>query len=203
VRGEEYDLTATEAVAAPAGRRADWTGAFSGALGMAKPVVAAVNGAAAGVGFVLMCFADIRFAAAGAKLTTSFARLGLPAEHGISWLLPRLIGAGRAADLLYSSRVVLAEEAEAIGLVNRVVPGDQLIDVTVDYARAIAAECAPSSLQTIKRQLWGDQLDPLSSSWQEASELMLSMLRGEDFAEGVAAYKERRPPRFPGVAHGA
>src|SRR3954447_10901770 len=91
-------------------------------LGMRKPVIAAVNGPAAGVGFALMCFADLRFAAAGAKLTTSFSRLGLPAEHGLSWVLPRLIGPTRAADLLLSSRVFLAEEAEAMGLVNRVEP---------------------------------------------------------------------------------
>src|SRR4051812_26402580 len=100
------------------GVRADFEHAFTFLLGMRKPVIAAVNGPAAGVGFVLMCFCDVRYAAAGAKLTTSFARLGLPAEHGVSWMLARLVGAGRAADLLFSARVVLAEEAERMGLVN-------------------------------------------------------------------------------------
>ena len=85
-----------------------------------------MNGPAAGVGFVLACYCDLRFAAEGAKLTTSHGRLGLPAEYGLSWLLPRLIGVTRAADLLLSSRVVLAEEAETMGLVNRVVGGTEL-----------------------------------------------------------------------------
>src|SRR5207244_7233198 len=103
------------------------------AMRLSKPVIAAVNGPAAGVGFVLVCFADIRFAAAGAKLTTSFGRLGLPAEHGVSWLMSRLVGPGRAADLLFSSRVVLAEEAVELGLVNRALPPDELLPSTLDY----------------------------------------------------------------------
>jgi enoyl-CoA hydratase/carnithine racemase len=185
----------------PADVRPDWQGAFSALLGLAKPVVAAVNGAAAGIGFVLMCFADVRFAAAGAKLTTSFARLALPAEHGVAWLLPRLIGAGRAADLLLSSRVVLAEEAEAMGLVNRVFPATELMPATLEYARAMAAECAPSSLKAIKRQLWGGLLDPLHDAWRDANEQMVAQLASAEFAEGVAAFNEKRPPRFPGVSH--
>ncbi len=202
--GEEYDLTNTDA-AAPAAApdvRSDWTGSFTYALGMAKPVIAAVNGSAAGVGFVLMCFADIRFAAAGSKMTTSFARLGLPAEHGVSWVLPRLVGAGRAADLLYSSRVVLAEEAERMGLVNRVCPSESLLDETISYARTMAAECAPSSLLTMKRQLWGDLLDPLDTSWRHAVEQMTTMVTSPEFVEGVEAHQQKRPPRFAGIGHG-
>lgn len=200
-QGAEYDLTSTEALATAADARPDWQGSFTTLLGLAKPVVAAVNGAAAGIGFVLMCFADVRFAAAGAKITTSFARLGLPAEHGVSWLLPRLIGAGRAADLLFSSRVVLAEEAAAMGLVNRVYPAEELLPAALEYARTIAAECAPSSLLAIKRQLWGDLLDPLHESWQSANRQMVEMLASPDFAEGVAAFNEKRTPRFGGVSH--
>jgi len=201
--GAEYDLTATEALPAPADVRPDWTGAFSSALGLAKPLIAAVNGAAAGVGFVLACFADVRFAAAGAKFTTSFARLGLPAEHGVSWVLPRLVGAGRAADLLMSSHVVTAEEAEAMGLVNRVYAPDELMPATLSYARAMASGCAPSALLAIKRQLWGSLLDPLDASWRDATERMTTMLEGPDFVEGLAAHKEKRAPRFPGVSHGS
>ncbi|MBA3655692.1 MAG: enoyl-CoA hydratase/isomerase family protein, partial [Actinobacteria bacterium] len=139
-----------------AGVRADFEHPHTFPLGLSKPVIAAVNGPAAGVGFVLMCFADVRFAAAGAKFTTSFARLGLPAEHGVAWMLSRLIGPARAADLLFSSRVVLAEEAEDLGLVNRVLAPDELLPFTLDYARRMAAECAPSSLRTMKRQLYAD-----------------------------------------------
>lgn len=179
-----------------AGVRPDFEHGFSWLLGLSKPVVAAVNGPVAGVGFVLMCFTDLRFAAAGAKLTTSFARLGLPAEHGVTWMLPRLVGAGRAADLLFSSRVVLAEEALDLGLVNRVFPPDRLLDETLAYARAIAAECSPSSLREIKRQLWGDLLDPLDQSAQHAVETMKRMMSEDDFKEGVRALREKRPPSF-------
>ncbi|GAC1320268.1 MAG: enoyl-CoA hydratase-related protein [Acidimicrobiales bacterium] len=201
--GEEYDLTAVEAVVPADDGRPDWAGSFSYALGLAKPVIAAVNGPAAGVGFVLMCFADIRFAAAGAKLTTSFARLGLPAEHGVSWMLPRLIGAGRAADMLYSSRVVLAEEAKAMGLVSEVYPADELLPATLAYARAMAAECAPTSLLTMKRQLWGDLLGSLEGSWRGAVDAMTTMIASEEFKEGLAAFEAKRPPAFPGIAHPA
>ena len=163
---------------------------------MSKPVIAAVNGAAAGVGFVLMSFADIRFAAAGAKLTTSFGRLGLPAEHGVSWVLSRLVGPARAADLLFSSRVVLAEEALELGLVNRVLPPDELLPFTLDYARRMAAEISPSSLRVMKRQLWDDMSGELGPSVKFAVATMERMVGEPDFAEGVAAFQERRPPRF-------
>jgi enoyl-CoA hydratase/carnithine racemase len=166
-------------------------------LGLGIPVIAAVNGPAAGVGFVLMCFCDMRFAARGAKLTTSFARLGLPAEHGVSWLLPRLVGTAHAADLLLSSRVVLAEEAAGMGLVNRVLEPEELLPFTLDYAGRIAAELSPASLRVIKRQLWADVLGGLDPSAERSVELMVQMVREADFAEGVAAFQERRPPRFP------
>lgn len=179
-----------------AGVRPDFDHGFSWLLGLRKPVIAAVNGAAAGVGFVLMCFTDIRFAAAGAKLTTSFGRLGLPAEHGVAWLLPRLVGAGRAADLLFSARVVLAEEAVALGLVNRVVAPDDLLDETMAYAKAMAAECSPASLLTMKRQLWTGLLDPLDPAASDAEATLRKMLGEDDFREGVRAYREKRPPAF-------
>ena len=182
-----------------AGVRADFEHPHSFPLGLQKPVIAAVNGPAAGVGFVMMCFADIRFAAAGAKLTTSFARLGLPAEHGVTWILSRLIGPARAADLLFSSRVVLAEEAAEIGLVNKVLPGDELLPFALDYAKRIAAECSPASLRTMKRQLYADLMRDLGPAAKDAYDLMVEMVRSPDFAEGVAAFGERRPPRFPNL----
>jgi enoyl-CoA hydratase/carnithine racemase len=179
-----------------AGVRADYEHVHTFPLGLSKPVIAAVNGAAAGVGFVLMCFTDIRFAAAGAKLTTSFARLGLPAEHGVTWMLSRLIGPARAADILFSSRVVLAEEAVELGLVNKVLPPDELLPFTMEYARKIAAECAPSSLRAMKRQLYGDMMRDLGPSAKDAYDQMVEMIRADDFAEGVRAYGEKRPPKF-------
>ena len=197
----EGAVPSAEASPAPAatGRvvgRADFAHIHTFVLGLRKPVIAAVNGAAAGVGFVLACYADIRFAAEGAKLTTSFGRLGLPAEHGVSWVLSRLIGPAHAADLLFSSRVVLAEEAAQIGLVNRVLPPDELLPFTLDYARRMAAEIAPSSLAMMKRQLWGDLLGDLDTAAARSVREMLAMIAAPDFAEGVAAFQEKRPPRF-------
>lgn len=163
---------------------------------LSKPVIAAVNGPVAGVGFVVMCFADVRFAAAGAKLTTSFGRLGLPAEHGVSWVLPRLVGLGAAADLLYSSRVVLAEEAAELGLVNRVLPPDDLVPFTMEYAARMAAEISPSSLRTMKAQLWTDAVMPLDQVVTHAVGVMERMVTEDDFAEGTAAFAGHRPPKF-------
>ncbi len=174
----------------------DFEHGFSFTLGMSKPVIAAVNGAAAGVGLVVACFADIRFAAAGAKLTTSFGRLGLPAEHGLSWMLPRLVGLARAADLLLSSRVVLAEEAEALGLVNRVLPGDELLPFTLDYARRIATEISPWSLRAMKRQLYADAIGDLHGAASTAEELMQEAFTLPDFKEGSAALSDKRAPNF-------
>jgi len=163
---------------------------------MRKPVIAAVNGPAAGVGFVLVCAADVRFAAAGAKLTTSFARLGLPAEHGVSWLLVRLIGPGRAADLLLSSRVVLAEEGVGMGLVNGVFPVEELLPHTMAYAKKMATELSPSSLAVIKRQIYDDLERDQRAALEWSVDEMKRMVKEPDFVEGAAALSERRPPRF-------
>jgi enoyl-CoA hydratase/carnithine racemase len=184
------------------GVRADFDHPFSFHLGLTKPVIAAVNGPAAGVGFVLACFCDLRYAAAGAKLTTSFARLGLPAEHGVSWVLPRLVGTARAAELLFTSRVVLAEEAAAMGLVNAVLPPDELLPETLRVAATMAREISPSSLRVIKRQLYADMLGELDGSAAFAEEAMRRMVGEPDFAEGVAALTERRAPRFSDPAPG-
>jgi enoyl-CoA hydratase/carnithine racemase len=185
---------------AAAGARADFEHGFSWTFGLRKPLIAAVNGPAAGVGFVVACYADLRFAAAGAKLTSSFGRLGLPAEHGVSWVLSRLVGTARAADLLFSSRVVLAEEAERMGLVNAVLPPEELLPHTMAYAKRIAAEISPWSLQALKSQLYADQLQGLHESASTAEELLRESFNGPDFKEGVAALTEKRPPAFGGLA---
>jgi len=171
-------------------------GKFSFLWAMEKPVVAAVNGAAAGLGFVLMCFCDLRFAAEGAKLTVAFPRLGLPAEAGISWLLPRLVGTTRAAELLLTSRVVLAEEAERLGLVNRVFPSERLLPEAIAFARRLGREMAPSSLRVIKEQLYSDLRRTLAEAEATSHRLTHEMVGSPDFGEGVAALVERRPPRF-------
>ena len=138
------------------GVRPEYDHAFAFHFGMAKPVVAAVNGPAAGVGMVLACFCDVRFAAASSKFTTSAPRLGLPAEYGLSWVLPRLVGTGHAADLLLSSRMMLADEAERIGLVNRVLPDDELMPFSLGYAaphggRGLAVVAARGQAPALRR----------------------------------------------------
>jgi enoyl-CoA hydratase/carnithine racemase len=193
-----YDPGVGDDVAMPGyGVRPEFDADFAYHFGVPKPVIAAVNGPAAGVGLVLACYCDLRFAAQGAKLTTSHGRLGLPAEYGLSWLLPRLIGVTRAADLLLSSRVVLAEEAEQLGLVNRALPPDELLKHTYAYAGRLATEIAPSSLRVTKLQLYRDLHGDVAASVRDAGVRMSEMMGGADFAEGVAALSGKREPAFP------
>lgn len=169
---------------------------FAFHLGLRTPVIAAVNGPAAGVGLVLACYCDLRFAAAGAKLTTAHGRLNLPAEYGLSWLLPRIIGLGRANDLLLSSRVVLAEEALELGLVNRVLPANELLPTTRAYAHELAHGVARRSLVEAKRAVALDLFRDLGASIDESARLLDEMMGEPDFAEGTAALVEKRPPAF-------
>jgi enoyl-CoA hydratase/carnithine racemase len=165
-------------------------------LSIPKPIIAAVNGACAGIGLVQALMCDLRFAAEGAKLTTAFSRRGLVAEHGISWMLPRLVGPARALDLLLSGRVVFAEEAHELGLVNRVLAPDRLLEATLDYARELVVNCSPASMATIKRQVYADLARELPDALAEADRLMLESFTAPDFVEGVTSFVERRDPRF-------
>jgi enoyl-CoA hydratase/carnithine racemase len=165
-------------------------------LSIPKPILAAINGACAGIGLVAALMCDVRFAADGAKLTTAFARRGLVAEHGISWMLPRLIGPARALDLLLSGRVVLAQEAQTLGLVNRVSAPEKLLEETLDYARELALKCSPASMARMKRQVYVDLERGLPEALAEADRLMLESFTAPDFVEGVTSFLERRDPRF-------
>jgi enoyl-CoA hydratase/carnithine racemase len=179
------------------GMRSEFDADLAYHLGIAKPIIAAVNGPAAGLGFALMCYCDLRFGAEGAKLTSAHGRLGLPAEFGLSWMLPRLIGASRAADILFSSRVLLAEEAAEMGLMNGVVPGARLMAHVRDYATQLATRISSASLAATKRQLYRDLLgsDP-ASSIADAEQQMNAMMLEADYLEGVAALRAKRPPSF-------
>ncbi len=170
---------------------------FAFQLGMRTPVVAVVNGAAAGVGLAIACFADVRFAVEDAKITTAAPKLGLPAEYGLSWLLPRLVGAGRAADWLLSGRVVRTQEAGEAGLFSAVLPADLLAVHAEAYVADLARHVSPASVAATKAQLWGDLLhgDP-AASVRRSMELLREMATGPDFAEGTRALAERRPPEF-------
>ena len=165
-------------------------------LSIPKPILAAINGACAGIGLVQALMCDLRFAAEDAKMTTAFSRRGLVAEHGISWILPRLIGPARALDLLLSGRVVLGEEAAALGLVNRVLPAEALLEQTLAYARELAVQCSPASMATMKRQIYADLDRSLPEALAGADRLMLESFTAPDFVEGVASFVERREPTF-------
>jgi enoyl-CoA hydratase/carnithine racemase len=168
------------------------------ALRIPKPIIGAINGACAGIGFIQLASCDIAFASTNAKFTTSFARRGLPAEHSLSWILPRLIGTRNALDLLLSSRVILPEEARELGLVNRVVEPDELLPTALAYARDIAVNCSPAALAHIKAQVLGDLERTAEESRLRASILISEMSVHPDFKEGVMSFQERREPAFAG-----
>lgn len=163
---------------------------------LSKPVIAAVNGACAGLGLVAAAACDIRFAAAGAKFTTAFSRRGLIAEYGSAWILPRLVGQANAMDLLLSGRVVLAEEAQELGLVNKVVAPDELVDYAVDYAKELATKVSPTSMSIMKQQVYGYLEQGFDQALDDSVERMKRSLRRPDFKEGVASYLEKRDPAF-------
>ena len=173
--------------------------AWSYFLAVEKPILAAINGPAVGLGFILTLYCDIRFAADSARFGTAFSRRGLIAEHGISWLLPRLVGISNALDLLYSARLVDAAEAQSMNLVSRVMPPETLRESTIQYAQELATQVSPRSLRMMKRELYEAQFQSLSEAIDQANQDMLESFSCNDFREGVAHFIEKRPPRFTGT----
>ena len=164
-----------------------------------EPIVAAINGPCAGLGFVIAMLCDIRFASDRAVFTTSFAQRGLVAEHGVSWILPRLIGPAHAMDILLSGRKFDGAEAERLGVVNRTLEHDLLLDHARDYLRSLATHSAPRSLQTMKHQVYKHLDASLGDALRESMRLMEESLKRDDFKEGVASYVEKRAPQFERV----
>ncbi len=195
--GLDMEVLASAAKGIRGGSHRRWP--MTTALRVPKPMIAAVNGACAGIGFIQMVCCDIVFAAAGAKITTAFARRGLPAENGVSWILSRRIGTGRAMDLLLSGRVILSEEACQMGIVNWVVAPDELVDRAVAYARDLATNCSPASMAHIKRQVLLDWERGAEEARLQALILMSEMSVHQDFDEGVSSYREKRSPQFEGL----
>jgi enoyl-CoA hydratase/carnithine racemase len=197
VQADHYDPALPQDAARPGyGTRPEFDADMAWQLGMRTPMIAAVNGACAGIAVALAAFCDLRFAVTGAKITTAAPRLGLPAEYGLSWILPRLVGMTHTADILLTGRVLLAEEMAGMGFFNKVVPPEEFAREVDTCARTIAA-ASPLAVTTAKRQMWGDLLHDDPRAAVEESKAQIGKLMAEpDYAEGVAALLEKRPPRF-------
>jgi enoyl-CoA hydratase/carnithine racemase len=195
IDGVPSDLSAARAGDADL-RKEFGVGPFTYLLAVGKPVIAAVNGACAGLGFSLAVFCDMRFASEAAKFTTVFAARGLVAEHGVAWLLPRLIGTGRALDILWSGRKFDGKEAVELGLANRVVAPDQLVEEAQEYIRTLAATASPTSIMHMKRQVYLQLNQHQVEANADTLRLQDESTAWPDLKEGVASFVERRPPKF-------
>ena len=193
-----YDPGTPEDIAEPGyGVDPAFDASFAYHFGIGKPIIAAINGPAAGVGLVLAAFADLRFCVPSAKFTAAHGRFNFPAEFGLSWVLPRIVGLTHANDILLSSRMFTAEEAMAMGFLNRITPVERLMDEVMAYARQFAAT-APGSARETKRQIYRDLHRDAASSVRAAEALLEQMAREPDYKEGVKAWMEKRPPAWTG-----
>ena len=165
-----------------------------------QALIAAINGSCVGIGLTQALMCDVRFAAAGAKFAASFARRGLIAEYGVSWILPRLTGWGVALDLLLSGRTFLADEAAGLGLVKEVVAPEHLMRRAMDYAEDIAGNCSPASMAIIKRQAYGDAMREVAEASSRSESLLQQSLQRPDVIEGIMSFLEKRAPNFPGLS---
>jgi enoyl-CoA hydratase/carnithine racemase len=161
-----------------------------------KPVIAAVNGPAVGLGMVYAVACDVRIASADAMFMSAFAQLGLVAEYGLAWLLQRQVGLARATEILLSGRGVGAQEALAIGLVHQVVAADELEAAAMSFASSLAAGSSPRSVAAIKAQLWADAARPAAEAVQDSLDRMIVSFGSDDLREALAARAAKRPPSF-------
>jgi len=164
-----------------------------------KPIIAAINGPAAGIGFIMARYADMRFISDKAVITTSFSQRGLIAEHGISWLLPRLVGAGNALDLLLSARKISPQEAKEMNLVNRVFPQETFMENVMAYAHLLADTVSPRSMAVMKAQVWKSFFQTFGEALETADAEMPPSFRWPDFKEGVSHFLEKRAPNFADI----
>lgn len=174
-------------------------GRFTYLFACPKPVIAAINGPCVGMGLILTLYCDFRYVAENATLSTTFAARGLIAEHGLSWLLPRIVGETAAMDLLLTARKFTGAEAARMGLCNAAFPGDRLMSEVGAMARHLAANVSPRSMAIIKRQVRLAYRQDLSEALAMANDEMASSFTTADFKEGVRSFVERRAPDFPPV----
>ncbi|NIP15341.1 MAG: enoyl-CoA hydratase [Pseudomonadales bacterium] len=193
------DLSSLDAEVGDPAMGADFEVTYGYLLAVQKPIIAAVGGACAGLGFVFAMLTDMRFVEPQAKFTTAFSQRGLVAEHGVSWILPRLIGPGRALDILWSSRKFDGTEAERIGIAERLVDEGTAVSEACDFIRDLAASASPTSLKMMKAQVYRHLNMSLGEAMRESNAWMAASLKREDFSEGVRSFIERRPPQFKRV----
>ena len=173
-------------------------GGFSYFPTLPKPVIAAINGPAAGVGFIMALYCDIRFAKEGAVFSSAFSKRGLIAEWGGGWILPRLVGIARANDILFSSRKFTADEAEAMGIVNKTFPEEEFESSVFEYAKELAKSVSPRSVRIMKEQIYNAQRESIEENLESSMKAMVDSFDTEDFKEGVAHFIEKREPNFTG-----
>ena len=198
--GEREDLSALEANPGDPEMGADFQVTFSYLLSIRKPLIAAVNGACAGLGFCFALLADMRFVERQAKFSTAFSQRGLIAEHGASWLLPRLIGSGRALDILWSARKFDGVEADRLGLAERLCDTGTSLAEASNFITELAASASPTSLKVMKAQVYRHLNASLGDAMQETNTWMAESLVRKDFKEGVRSFIEKRPPEFARVS---
>ena len=178
------------------GTAGDFDGRFGYLMTVPKPIVAAVNGAVAGMAFPFVLSCDLRILCPESMFLTAFAQRGLIAEWGLGWLLPQLVGPSVALDLLFSSRRVGGEEAFRLGLGNYLVERDQLLSFSREYLEQLARSCSPASMAVMKRQVYEHTQRGLGAAEAESQRLMVESFGRPDFGEGVRSFLEKRPPRF-------
>jgi enoyl-CoA hydratase/carnithine racemase len=181
-----------------AGARKDFQKKYSYFPAVTKPVIAAINGPVVGLGLVIALYCDIRLGSEAARFGTAFAKRGLIAEYGMAWMLPRLVGHANALDLLFSARMIDAEEALRIGLVNHIYPQASFAESVQKYADDLASNVSPRSLRVMKRQVYDAMFQTLAESFECAEQEMLASLQSEDFKEGVSHFVEKRAAAFTG-----
>jgi len=179
--------------------RADWQTRCSYYPAIPKPVIAMLNGATVGIGLIHALFCDIRFASEDATITTAFARRGLSAEYGMAWILAHHAGHAHALDLLLSGRKIKGREAERMGLVNRAIPAEQLVEETYAYARDLAENCSPRSMRVMKQQMWEVPFQTPNEAVMAAGVDMPVANQCDDYREGIASFLEKRKPNFSGT----
>ena len=197
--GARDDLSHLQASPGDADMGENFRLAYTYLMSVRKPIIAAINGACAGLGFAIATLADLRVVERQAKFSTAFSQRGLIAEHGVSWTLPRLIGSGNALDLLWSARKFNGEEAKEIGLAERLVETGEALATAQEYVRNLAASAAPVSLQVMKSQVYRHLNMPLGEAIAETNDWMAQSLTKDDFREGVRSFIEKRPPQFTRV----